>query len=81
MKTTIDIADNIMERSRQLARREKSTFRDLVEEGLLLVIDRRTNEKKSKIKPVTVKGNGLTDAFANASWSQIRQAAYEGHGG
>ncbi len=81
MKTTIDIADNIMERSRQLARSEKTTLRDLVEEGLLLVIDRRTQSKRPKIKPVTVKGNGLTDAFAKASWSQIRQAAYEGHGG
>lgn len=81
MKTTIDIADNIMERSKQVARREKSTFRDLVEEGLLLVIDRRTNAKKTKIEPVTVKGNGLTEPFANASWGQIRQTAYEGHGG
>lgn len=81
MKTTIDIADNIMERSRQVTRAEKTTFRDLVEEGLLLVIDRRTKAKKTKIEPVTVKGNGLTDAFVNAPWSQIRQATYEGHGG
>ncbi len=80
MKTTIDIADNIMERSKQVARRENATFRDLVEEGLLLVIDRRTKARKAKIEPVTVKGNGLTDAFLNAPWSQIRQAAYEGHG-
>lgn len=81
MKTTIDIADNIMERSKQVARAEKSTFRDLVEEGLLLVIERRTQSKKTEIKPVTVKGNGLTAEFRGASWSQIRQAAYEGHGG
>ena len=81
MKTTIDIADNIMDRSRQVARAEKTTFRDLVEEGLLLVIDRRTKAKKAKIEPVTVKGDGLTNLFVNAPWSQIRQAAYEGHGG
>lgn len=80
MKTTIDIADNIMERSKQVARREKATFRDLVEEGLLLVIDRRTNSKKIKIEPVTVKGKGLTKEFRNASWEQIRQASYRGHG-
>ena len=81
MKTTIDIADNIMDRSRQVARAEKSTFRDLVEEGLLLVIDRRTKTKKTKVEPVTVKGKGLSPEFYNASWTQIRQAAYEGHGG
>lgn len=80
MKTTIDIADNIMERSKQVARREKSTFRDLVEEGLLLVIERRSQARAVKIKPVTMKGNGLSEAFQNASWEQIRQAAYQGHG-
>ncbi len=81
MKTTVDIADNIMERSRELARSEKSTFRDLVEEGLLLIIDRRAQTKRNEIEPVTVKGKGLSEAFRNAPWSQIRQAAYEGHGG
>jgi hypothetical protein len=81
MKTTIDIADNIIERSRQVARASKVTFRDLVEEGLLMVIDRRKQAEKKEIKPVTVKGNGLSETFRNASWSQIRQAAYEGHGG
>lgn len=80
MKTTIDIADNIMMRSRELARKEKSTFRDLVEEGLLMVIDRRSKTEAVHVKPVTVKGRGLTDAFQNASWQQIRQASYEGHG-
>jgi len=81
MKTTIDIADNIMERSRQVARAGKVTFRDLVEEGLLMVIDRRKQAEKKQITPVTVKGSGLSETFRNASWSQIRQAAYEGHGG
>ncbi len=81
MKTTVDIADNIMERTRQVARIEKTTFRDMVEEGLLMVIERRALSKKIEIKPVTVKGNGLSEAFRNAPWSQIRQAAYEGHGG
>jgi len=81
MKTTIDIADNIMDRTREVARAEKTTFRDLVEEGLLLIIDRRTHATKTEIRPVTVNGKGLSEAFRNAPWSQIRQAAYEGHGG
>jgi len=81
MKTTIDVADHIMDRSRQLVRAEKSTFRDLVEEGLLLVIDRRTQSKKVSVTPVTVKGKGLSEEFRNLPWSQIRQAAYVGHGG
>jgi hypothetical protein len=80
MKTTIDIADNILERSRQLAKKKKTTLRDLVEEGLLLVIDQNSKAANVEIRPVTVKGNGLSEAFRNASWEQIRQAAYQGHG-
>jgi len=81
MKTTVDIADNIMEMSRQTARVENVTFRELVEEGLMLVVERHAHAQKQRIKPVTVKGTGLSEAFLNAPWSQIRQAAYEGHGG
>jgi hypothetical protein len=80
MKTTIDIADNIMVRSKELAQKKKSTFRDLVKEGLLLMIDRRSKAEKIHVKPVTVNGCGLTGAFETAFWQQIRLAAYEGHG-
>lgn len=69
-----------MEQSRRLARTEKTTLRNLVEEGLLLAIERHTCSRKRLIKPVTFKGGGLSEEFRNASWNQIRQAAYEGRG-
>lgn len=82
MKTTVDIADNIMERSRRLVHSEHVTFRELIEEGLLLAIQARQKAQiGKKVLPVIVKGRGLSPEFRNASWSQIRQAAYQGHGG
>ncbi|MBW2245376.1 MAG: DUF2191 domain-containing protein, partial [Deltaproteobacteria bacterium] len=39
MKTTIDIADSILEQARDLAARQGTTLRALVEEGLRGVVE------------------------------------------
>lgn len=80
MKTTIDIADHIMEESKALARARQLTFRELVEQGLLLALEQQRSHQPKSILPVTVKGNGLSPDFRKAKWSHIRDAAYEGHG-
>jgi len=80
MKTTIDIADNILCRSRDLARREQVTLRSLVEEGLDLVLAEHQARRRSSIKPVTFGGEGLAPGYRRAPWRRIRDAAYEGRG-
>ncbi|MCW5979343.1 MAG: hypothetical protein KIT09_14805 [Bryobacteraceae bacterium] len=72
MKTTIDIGSNIFEAAKRLAREENTTFRDLVEEGLELVLEQRSARRKIQIKPVTFRGRGLTAEYRDASWSKIR---------
>lgn len=80
MKTTIDIADNIMIRSKELARREHVTLKELVERGLQIVIESKNAPSTRKVNPVTFKGKGLSPSYRGASWEQIRKAAYEGRG-
>ena len=81
MKTTIDIASNILHRSREIARKEHVTLKELVAEGLMFVIEKHAvNTKKYQVQPVTFKGKGLSPAFEGKSWSEIRDAAYEGRG-
>jgi hypothetical protein len=41
VKTTVDIADDLLKRSQQLAKREGSTLRAVLEEGLRLVLKDR----------------------------------------
>jgi hypothetical protein len=80
MKTTIEIADDIFERAQQVARREKTTFRSLTEEGLRLVLKEK-QRKPSPLPPLlTVRGGGLTDEFKNADWEKIRDELYRGPG-
>ncbi len=80
MKTTIDIASNILECSREAAREDHTTLRELVEEGLELVLAQREARRRVAIRPVTFRGRGLAAEFRRASWSRIRDAAYEGRG-
>ena len=80
MKTTIEIADDLFERAQHVARKEKTTFRSLTEEGLRLVLQRKAARSRKLPPLVTVRGSGLTDEFKSASWDEIRDAIYRGRG-
>ena len=70
MKTTIDIAKSLLEEAKDVSKVHKKTLRELVEEGLRLVIlnYRVKQNKKIKIKPHIVTGKE-----SDVSWSNIQQ--------
>lgn len=80
MKTTIEIADGILARIKQMAAEEKRTIKELTEEGLLMVIENRRNNKSYKVRPVISFGNGLSAEFKGKSWNDIRDEIYKGYG-
>ena len=81
MKTTIEIADDLFERAQRLARKEKTTFRSLTEQGLRLVLKEKQQNKPRKLPPlVTYGGSGLTDEFKDWDWNKIRDEIYRGRG-
>ena len=80
MKTTIEISDTLLRKAKRLARKQGLTLRSLTEEGLQKVIDERSARKNFSVRPITFGGNGLTKEFKGKSWSQIRDASYDGHG-
>lgn len=80
MKTTIDIAGNIMERAKGVARTDGVTFRELVEEGLVLAVRQREARTQKPVRPVTVKGKGLSESFRHGDWEQVRNAIYHDRG-
>jgi len=76
MKTTVDIADDLLKRSQQLAKREGSTLRAVLEEGLRLVLkDRRAPSARAFRFPTFGKG-GLSAEFRDGDWEKIRAAIY-----
>jgi Bacterial antitoxin of type II TA system, VapB len=82
MKTTLEIADPLLDEARKIAHRDGTTLRALVEQGLRqVVIERNKPPKKFKLRDASFKGGGgLTPEFENASWIEILEEAYRGRG-
>ena len=63
VKTTIDIADDLISRAKLVQKRDGVTLRALVEDGLRLVLDRDSRKPKYRFVPVvagTPYRNGLS---------------------
>ena len=52
MKTTIDIADDLINRAKLVQKRDGVTLRALVEDGLRLVLDRDARKPKYRFVPI-----------------------------
>ena len=73
MKTTIEIADDLLGRAQRLARKEKTTFRSLTEQGLRMVLkERESASPKRKWKPITRGGGFATHDISRKSWERLR---------
>jgi hypothetical protein len=77
MKTTVDIADDLLLRAKQAAEASHTTLRSLIEEGLREVLGRKSAAGSPPIKPVTFRGTGLQPEFRGKGWDAIRDAIYD----
>jgi hypothetical protein len=81
LKTTVEIADALAREVKELASRENTTLRELIESGLRLVLRERRNKKRAfRLRDASFRGNGLQAELRGADWERIRDAAYEGRG-
>lgn len=80
MKTTIELPDDLLERTRRVAQREGSTLKSLMEEGLHLALRARARKRTTPFRIQPFRGDGLTPAFQNASWENLRDEIYRGRG-
>lgn len=81
MKTTIDIADALLETSKEVAAREHTTLRSLVEEGLRKTLEAHAmSQKKFTLRPIKFGRGGFQPEFREGDWDRIRDEAYRGRG-
>jgi hypothetical protein len=81
MKTTIDLADPLLDEARKLARRDGTTVRALVEQGLRQVLAQKRRAAPFRLRDASFAGDGLRAELEGASWDRLRELAYEGRGG
>jgi Bacterial antitoxin of type II TA system, VapB len=79
MKTTIEIADSLLEAAKAVAAEEGTTVRALVESGLRhKVAEHRAQYGAFKLPDESFDGEGIAPDLRGASWERIRDLAY-GH--
>lgn len=74
MKTTVDIADDLLLRAKREAEASHTTLRSLIEDGLREILGRKAAAKRRPVKPVTFRGKGLQREFRGKSWEAIHDA-------
>ncbi len=80
MKTTIELPDDLLERSKEVARRQNSTLKALIEEGLRLALRARTRKRSVAFAVQPFAGDGLTPDFATVGWDKVRDEIYRDRG-
>lgn len=80
MKTTIDIADPLLDQAKRLAARQGTTVKALVELGLRRVIADKQRDATFRLRSVTFKGDGMVPEVEQGGWERVRDIIYEGRG-
>jgi hypothetical protein len=77
MKTTVNLPDELLREAQEIARRERTTLRELIETGLRTVVKQRSGESRFVLEDASVDGCGLQPPFRGARWEQVRDAIYQ----
>jgi Arc/MetJ family transcription regulator len=80
VKTTIDIDESLLTRAKQVAATEDVTLRELVEDGLRHVLEKREQRASFRLRRATFRGQGLQPDAAVGSWDRLRDLAYKSRG-
>ncbi len=77
MKTTVNLPDDLIREAHELARRDHTTLKNLIETGLRTVVHQRLGDSRFVLQDASVDGDGLREEFQGASWAQLRDAIYQ----
>jgi hypothetical protein len=72
----VEISDDLLKRSQQLAKREGTSLRAILEEGLRLAMKSRQMRQRAQFQFPTFGKDGLNEEFRDASWDAIRDTIY-----
>jgi hypothetical protein len=76
MKTTVEISDDLLKRSQQIAKKEGTSVRALLEEGLRLALRSRQTRQRHRFQFPLFGKDGLNEEFRDGSWETIRETIY-----
>jgi len=78
LKTTVDIADELLERARRHARRTGQPVRAVIEEGLRLALRPRRSAATQRLVDHSVGNPRDPNPLETLSWQDLRDEIYQG---
>ena len=75
MKTTIEIADDLLVRAKRQARKERTTLRALVDDALRDRLSRRATAG-FRLRRHPFRGSGLQPGLGEGRWEDVRDLIY-----
>jgi hypothetical protein len=83
MKTTVQIPDALLAEIQQIAAKNKTTLRALMQEGLMHVVEReRVKKKPFKLRDCSFPPKHLIKKTVDPmNWDDLSALIYEGRGG
>jgi hypothetical protein len=78
MKTTVEIADDLLERARRHAKRTGRPVRALIEEGLRLALGAEQERPKYRLPDRSVGSVRGVNPLESFSWQELRDEIYGG---
>lgn len=80
MKTTVEIADALLQAARTTAARDRTTVRALIELGLRRVLEERHGRGRFRLRKASFSGKGLQPNAGESVWERLREISYDGRG-
>lgn len=81
MRITLNIADSLLDEARSVSRRDGTTLRALVEQGLRLALEERSQTIRFRLREASVDGLGLQPTAEGLSSDTLRELSYGDRGG
>lgn len=80
MKTTVEIAEDLLRLAKAVATKERTTLRALLEEGLRWAIGKRKRRHQFTMRDASVGGKGVQPGGVEGDWAALRDRIYDGRG-
>jgi hypothetical protein len=80
MKTTVELSDSLLRQAKQIAVKERTTVKALIEQGLRIVVADRKRRPGFTLRKAAFRGDGLVSGRSLQDWPAIREFVYAERG-
>ena len=80
MKTTVELSEGLLRQAKQIAVKDRTTVKALIEQGLRIVVADRKRRPGFTLRKAAFRGDGLVSGRSLQDWTAIRELVYAERG-